>query len=69
MELHNGEQIILGERIYTYENINGVDTLKRFNEKRKMWITLSFSNKELGVEEELLELLSDEYLHQIALDI
>lgn len=61
------KEIIIDDKKYLLiRNENGTHSLKTYNEKYKMWITVNFqkeANKE--VEEELIRLLSMEYLEKV----
>lgn len=51
---------------YTATTGDGVvKSLKRFNEKYKMWVTVNFIGDSTGVEQQLLQMLKKEYLCQL----
>lgn len=50
---------------YKSEIRNGAIKLSRFNHKFDLWIELNFSTHESVVEDELIKLISDEYVRQV----
>lgn len=41
-----------------------IKSLKRFNEKHKMWVTVNFVEDTTEAEQQLIETLKAEYIHQ-----
>ncbi|WP_336763495.1 hypothetical protein [Paenibacillus sp. USHLN196] len=58
------EILIEGEKYFQDTDEYGNDILKTFDEKDKMWIELKFSRLDMGVEQRLTSMLSNEYLEQ-----
>jgi hypothetical protein len=65
------KNITINDRQYqliTYQD--GTSTLKRFNEKHKMWVTVNFSNKIVPeIDIKIQETLSQNFLTRISTSI
>lgn len=57
--------IIHGQKYLTETKDGSIVKLKRFNEKYGLWVELNFSNCETTIEDDLLKIMSDEYVRQV----
>ncbi|WP_080833564.1 hypothetical protein [Cohnella massiliensis] len=57
--------IIHGRKYLTETKDGSIVKLKRFNEKYGLWIELNFSDNESSIEDDLLKIISDEYVRQV----
>ncbi|GIO37263.1 hypothetical protein J41TS12_21240 [Paenibacillus antibioticophila] len=55
------DEIIIGGNKYTIDH--DTNSIRRFNEKSKMWVNVTFGNEE-GVADKLIRNLTDEYIKQ-----
>ncbi|MNJ43698.1 hypothetical protein D3C77_387160 [compost metagenome] len=55
-------EVVIGGNTYEFDPEK--ETLTRYNEKTKMWVTVSFGNGGPEILEKLLSELTDEYIKQ-----
>jgi len=58
--------IIEGQQYKPVIENNEIVSVKKYNAKYGMWVTLKFTGSNEGAEEELLELLKNEYIRQMS---
>lgn len=56
--------IIEGQQYKSVIENNEIVSVKKYNAKYGMWVTLKFTNSNENAENELLELLKSEYIRQ-----
>ena len=63
--MSNGETVVINGQKYITETENGsITKLSRFSEEYGFWIELRFTEVESNVAEDLLKILSAEYVRQ-----
>ncbi|AZS16455.1 hypothetical protein [Paenibacillus lutimineralis] len=56
------DEIIIGDNKYTVDHTTG--SIKRYNEKSKMWVSVTFGCGNETKADELIKTLTDEYIQQ-----
>ncbi|MFU1797612.1 hypothetical protein ACM1RC_27360 [Paenibacillus azoreducens] len=61
--INGADEIIIGNKRYTVDH--NTHSIKRYNEKSKMWVRITFGCGDSdSVADELIKMLTDEYIQQ-----